>query len=258
MGGTGGKTALAAGTALGVLSAQAAGLGTNSDANNAQVNTITYSFVGATANTQYTGPLLTFASNTTNPGYWIQLDFQANGTNMAIRSRNGASLTWTSWAKFYNSANTTTASDGTIKAASPIIELFGDGSFQLNDESEGCTVSRLSVGEYLIEGCTGLNADAAWGGIDGGFDIPTDRNKQPLVWLDYEVNADGSILVRTYHRTYPAAPAFARNDITGLTDGEPIDIPKDQFVSVRVEMPESSIWNQQLKAISEECKMISD
>jgi hypothetical protein len=38
--------------------------------------------------------------------------------------------------------------------------------------------------------------DTAWGGIDGGFDIPTDRNKQPLIWLDYEVNADGSVLVK--------------------------------------------------------------
>lgn len=72
------------------------------------------------------------------------------------------------------------------------------------------------------------------------------------------MNADGSILVKTYHRTHPAAPAFARNEITGLTDGEPIDIPKDQFVSVRVEMPESSIWNRKQKAIPEECEVISD
>lgn len=144
----------------------------------------------------------------------------------------------------YSNRNTTTASDGTIKVASPVVRILSSGAFQLNDESEGCSVTRIGLGEYLIEGCIGLNADAAWGGIEGGFDIPTDRNKQPLVWLDYEVNADGSILVKTYHRTHPAAPAFARNEITGLTDGEPIDIPKDQFVSVRVEMPACSIWNQ--------------
>lgn len=144
----------------------------------------------------------------------------------------------------YSNRNTTTASDGTIKVASPVVRILSSGAFQLNDESEGCSVTRIGLGEYLIEGCIGLNADAAWGGIEGGFDIPTDRNKQPLVWLDYEVNADGSILVKTYHRTHPAAPAFARNEITGITDGEPIDIPKDQFVSVRVEMPACSIWNQ--------------
>ncbi|MEP8353281.1 hypothetical protein ABKS86_07840 [Enterobacter cloacae] len=68
------------------------------------------------------------------------------------------------------------------------------------------------AGERLAEGIniwldvSGANSYAAWGGIDGGFDIPTDRNKQPLIWLDYEVNADGSLLVKTYHRTDPDAP----------------------------------------------------
>lgn len=154
----------------------------------------------------------------------------------------------TGWMKIYHTGNTTRASDGTLKAASPIVQLFGDGSWQLNDESEGCVVTRQGVGEYLIEGCTGLNADAAWGGIDGGFDIPTDRNKQPLIWLDYKVNPDGSVLVKTYHRTHPSAPAFARNELAGLADGNPVDIPSDQFVSVRVEMPTDSTWNKKLDA----------
>ncbi|ENL7677261.1 hypothetical protein AB5R96_004611, partial [Enterobacter hormaechei] len=126
------------------------------------------------------------------------------------------------------------------------------------DESEGCAVTRLGIGEYLIEGCTGLNADAAWGGIDGGFDIPTDRNKQPLIWLDYKVNSDGSVLVKTYHRIHPSAPEFARNELAGLADGDPVDIPSDQFVSVRVEMPASSIWNQKQKAIEEAAKSTSE
>ncbi|ELN8667110.1 phage tail protein [Escherichia coli] len=153
----------------------------------------------------------------------------------------------TGWMKLYHTGNTTRASDGTLKAASPIIKLFRDGSCQLNDESEGCTVTRLARGKYLVEGCEGLNSDAAWGGIDGGFDIPTDRNKQPLIWLDYEVNADGSVLVKTYHRTHPDAPAFARNESLGVNDGDPVDIPRDQFVSIRVEMPADSIWNQRQK-----------
>ncbi|MFU2559964.1 phage tail protein [Enterobacter hormaechei] len=151
------------------------------------------------------------------------------------------------WMQIYHTGNTTRASDGTLKAASPIVQLFGDGSCQLNDESEGCTVTRQAIGEYLIEGCMGLNADAAWGGIDGGFDIPKDRNGQALVWLDYEVNADGSVLVKTFHREYPTAPSFARNVLKGVADGEPVDIPADQFVSVRVEMPVDSLWNQRRK-----------
>lgn len=160
--------------------------------------------------------------------------------------------------KFYSEKNTTQAADGTLKAASPVIKLFADGRAETNAESEGCIVTRLAVGEYLVEGCNGLNADAVWGGPDGGFDVPTDRNKQPLIWLDYEVNADGSVLVKTYHRTHPDAPVFARNMIGIKNDdgtfdetvksGEPIDIPADQFVSVRVEMPEDSIYHQKQEA----------
>ena len=170
-------------------------------------------------------------------------------TNL-ITSTNGRTL--------WDTKNTAVDSNGFIKQASPVVKIFTDGKYETNDESEGVTVTRLDVGQYLIEGCKALNSDAAWGGIDGGFEIPTDRNKQPLIWLDYEVNADGSVLVKTYHREHPSAPAFARNERDGLADGEPVDIPSDQFVSVRVEMPASSIWNQKQKAIEEAAKSTSE
>ncbi|MFZ4998548.1 phage tail protein [Enterobacter asburiae] len=139
--------------------------------------------------------------------------------------------------------NTIVDSNGFIKQASPVIKIFSDGAYETNAESEGCSVTRLAIGEYIIDGCMGLNSDGVWGGIDGGFEIPSDRNKQPLIWLDYDVNSDGSVLVKTYHRTHPSAPAFARNDRLGLADGDPVDIPADQFVSVRVEMAKNSSKN---------------
>ncbi|HAG9079363.1 TPA: phage tail protein [Escherichia coli] len=160
---------------------------------------------------------------------------------------NPNSQSWYNLAVVRDTSNTTVDSNGFIKIASPIVKIYGDGRYETNDESAGVTVTRQDVGQYLIEGCEALNSDAAWGGIDGGFEIPTDRNKQPLIWLDYEVNADGSVLVKTYHREHPSAPAFARNERDGLADGDPVDIPADQFVSVRVEMPASSIWNQKKK-----------
>lgn len=161
---------------------------------------------------------------------------------------NPNSQSWYNLAVVRDTSNTTVDSNGFIKIASPIVKIYGDGRYETNDESEGVTVTRLDVGQYLIDGCESLNSDAAWGGIDGGFEIPTDRNKQPLIWLDYEVNADGSVLVKTYHRTHPEAPAFARNELPGINDGDPVDIPSDQFVSVRVEMPVDSLYNQKLRA----------
>lgn len=172
----------------------------------------------------------------------FSMPFQSSGK---VRIFGGAAGSgWTHSRILYDDKNTVVDSNGFIKHASPVVKIFTDGKYETNDESEGVTVTRLDVGQYLIEGCKALNSDAAWGGIDGGFEIPTDRNKQPLIWLDYEVNADGSVLVKTYHREHPSAPAFARNERDGLADGEPVDIPADQFVSVRVEMPADSIWNQ--------------
>ncbi|HCI8639097.1 TPA: phage tail protein [Enterobacter hormaechei subsp. xiangfangensis] len=172
----------------------------------------------------------------------FSMPFESSGK---VRILGGSASTgWTHSRILYDDKNTVVDSNGFIKQASPVVKVFSNGKYETNDESEGVTVTRLDIGQYLIEGCKALNSDAAWGGIDGGFEIPTDRNKQPLIWLDYEVNADGSVLVKTYHREHSSAPAFARNERDGLADGEPIDIPSDQFVSVRVEMPASSIWNQ--------------
>ncbi|EPJ3745172.1 hypothetical protein NME67_003260 [Proteus mirabilis] len=169
--------------------------------------------------------------------------------NMAIRQNLNNS--WGEWVYFYNTSNTTTDPQGFIKKASPIIDINPDGTFTTNDESEGATVTRVAQGEYLIEGVLGFNSDAGWGGVDGGIEIPLDVNKQPLIWVDSKVMKDGSILVRTYHRTYPNSPKFARNDIDDYKDGDPIDIPDGRFISVRVQMPEQSIYNVRMREMEE-------
>ncbi|HID7796728.1 TPA: hypothetical protein ACXIBN_003617 [Proteus mirabilis] len=163
--------------------------------------------------------------------------------------------TETPWRTLWSSNNTTVDSNGFIKRASPIIDINPDGTFTTNDESEGATVTRVAQGEYLIEGVLGFNSDAGWGGVDGGIEIPLDVNKQPLIWVDSKVMGDGSILVRTYHRTHPNAPKFARNDIDGYKDGDPIDIPDGRFISVRVQMPEQSIYNVRMREMEEAQKV---
>jgi hypothetical protein len=182
------------------------------------------------------------------PSEWGELGIGYGTSNRAFIAKASYSSTLPTGnitvMELLHSHNTTVDSNGFIKRASPIVNIYGDGQYGTNDESEGVTVTLLDVGQYLIEGYTGLNADAAWGGTDGGFEIPRDRNKQPRIWLDYTVNADGSVTVLTFHRTHSDAPKFAQNIVDGVNDREPIDIPADSFVSVRVEIPESStgIW----------------
>ncbi|MCE9896444.1 phage tail fiber protein [Citrobacter portucalensis] len=212
----------------------------------------------ATATYQWSAAVLHRTSDT----YSILCVNHANGNvKVASGSVSGGIASTFNQNTLWGTRNTTVDGNGFIKQASPVVIIHRDGSYETNHESEGCAVERISVGEYLITGCIGLNADAAWGGIDGGFEIPVDRNKQPRLWLDYKVNADGSVLVRTYHRVHPSAPHFAQNrigntDIDGVfaetvADGEAVDIPADSFVSVRVEMPEDSIWNRMQKATRE-------
>ena len=137
----------------------------------------------------------------------------------------------------WSTRNTTVDGNGFLKKASPIVKLFGDGTCELNEESQGVSTERVSEGIYRVSGTLGFNSDAQWGGSDGGIEVPLDRNKQPLIWVDYEVEPTGDLLIKTYHRTHTAAPPFARNDVQGYDEGMPIDIPAGRWIDLRVEMP---------------------
>jgi len=259
-GGTGDKTAAGARINLGLGSAATKNTGTSSG-DVPVLGTLGLGFAQTVDNfNQYYDRAIFLATNATQT--WYPGSQQGTIINVAYPSNTQFVSRWmgdTSGRAFFQSVvngaysnaaeicmigkSVTVDGNGFIKKASPIVNIFGDGSAETNEESDGVTVQRIEKGVYLIEGCMGLNSDAAWGGIDGGFEIPTDRNKQPLIWLDFEVNADGSVLVKTYHRTHSSAPVFARNELDGIKDGDPIDIPAEQFVSVRVEMPADSIWN---------------
>ncbi|WP_447875633.1 pyocin knob domain-containing protein [Serratia fonticola] len=162
--------------------------------------------------------------------------------------------TWSAWRKLWNSLNTTVDANGFIKKASPIVKLFGTGEGELNDESEGVTTERISVGVYRVSGVLGFNGDGAWGGAGNGIEIPVDDNKRPLIWVESKVLPDGDIEIRTYHRTYGTGPYSARNIeamdsgevdkkkqpiFVEMPDGTPIDIPAGRWIDLRVEMPAS-------------------
>ncbi|WP_418756840.1 hypothetical protein [Enterobacter hormaechei] len=96
---------------------------------------------------QYAGLLaITRSGGGDGNGFIAQLQISGSGA-MAVRGRAGT--TWSAWMQTYNTGNTIKASDGTLKAASPVVKLFADGSFETNDESEGCTVTRLATAQYL-------------------------------------------------------------------------------------------------------------
>ncbi|EPS1205536.1 TPA: hypothetical protein ACKP07_005013 [Serratia marcescens] len=168
----------------------------------------------------------------------IAVDYNNGNVSTMTCNKAGLAAGIVKSSALWGTSNTTVDANGFIKKASPIVKLFRDGTCELNNESQGVTTERVSEGVYRISGTLGFNADAEWGGPDGGIEVPLDRNKQPLIWVDYEVEPSGDLLIKTYHRTHPTAPEFARNVVLGYDEGMPIDIPDDRWVDLRVEMPE--------------------
>lgn len=159
-------------------------------------------------------------------------DYWLNSRNSSYPGYQG----WKGWSKLWHSRNTTVDSNGFIKRASPIVKLFADGTSERNEEAGGVSTTRMSEGVYRVTGVQGFNSDGAWGGPNGGLVIPKDGNDMPLLWVDYDVEPDGDIIIRTYHRENGSAPVFARNIKDGYKDGDAIDIPAYRWVDLRVEV----------------------
>ncbi|CDM88960.1 conserved protein of unknown function [Xenorhabdus bovienii] len=161
--------------------------------------------------------------------------------------------------KFWDDMNAKPDVNGNLKISSPIVEIHPDGTLTTNDESQGAIVTKLGIGHYQIFGILGYNADGAWG-LHGGISSPKNNNGLELVYIDDKVKKDGSITIETFHRQHVHLPERfqnwrVKNIVEGkqvyYADSEPCDIPEGCRLDVRVQMPESSIWNQRQRKASE-------
>ncbi|MGJ0639045.1 hypothetical protein [Xenorhabdus bovienii] len=192
-------------------------------------------------------------------GYDLVLQSAYNGWSSGLyyRVRNGDAKEWRPFHMLWDEGNTTVDNNGFLKRASPIIQIYPDGTFTTNDESEGATVTKLGLGHYKISGILGYNADGAWG-VHGGISVPRDVNGNELVYVEDKVLPDGAIEIRVTHRQNAHMPARLQNrrmksqdEQTHYTDDEPCDLPAGTRLDVRVQMPEDSIWNQKQVLVSD-------
>ncbi|MCP9267858.1 hypothetical protein M5U04_07020 [Xenorhabdus sp. XENO-1] len=179
-------------------------------------------------------------------GFVAQIQVDENGLTNRYRSGNR----WSQWQRHITTANAAFDNNGFLKKTSPIIQLYPDGTFTTNDESEGATVTKLGLGHYKISGILGYNADGAWG-VHGGISVPRDVNGNELVYVEDKVLPDGAIEIRVTHRQNAHMPTRLQNrriksqdEQTHYTDDEPCDLPAGTRLDVRVQMPADSVWNQ--------------
>lgn len=192
------------------------------------------------------------ASHHSDNGYAAQ--FAARGA-FGFYWRTREATNFNIWRKVYDDGNTTKASDGTLKAASPvarIIKSFEEnqrtdidesgftwcGCGTANAEAEGISISRLDVGVYVLTGSAGL-ASEGWQLLP-----PMDPGGMgELGVVEAEQTESGGLTIRLYKRKYILSD---EGEII-KTKGELMDVPANSWIDVRLDMPESSAWNQRQK-----------
>ncbi len=174
------------------------------------------------------------------PSIWCRTEDVYAAFNMAS-TENHLSVScgsiregWTRHKVIWHNLNTAVDGNGFIKRASPVTNIFGDGACESNMEAEGVTCKRLDVGLYHVDGCLGFYIDNGW-----KFEVPKDENGNALLWVDYKVERDGSIVFKTYHRTNECPIPELQNNVEGYNNGDPIDIPEGKFLMVRLNVPNS-------------------
>lgn len=159
-----------------------------------------------------------------------------------------------SWVKVYTEANTTKASDGTLKAASPVARIVKTqeenqrtdideqgftwcGCGTANAEAEGIILSRLDVGVYTLTGSAGL-ASSGWQLLP-----PMDPSGMgELGVVEAEQTDSGELTIRLFKRKY----ILSDEGEVIKTKGEPIDVPANSWIDVRLDMPSDSLFKQQM------------
>ncbi|HED3551757.1 TPA: phage tail protein [Enterobacter hormaechei subsp. xiangfangensis] len=276
-GGTGATTAESARSNLGLGSSATKDVGTATD-NVLQVGAFG---LGATLNSTNARPISPGSSDQpTGYGYWSatenigafpgawqgvinvrtagaiysQLAMTGISTaRMAIRVSNGSNG-FTGWSEFYTTTNTTKASDGTLKAASPVARIVKSldecqradiaedgfswcGCGTANAEAEGITLSRLDVGVYVLTGSAGL-ASEGWQLLP-----PMDPGGMgELGVVEAEQTENGGLTIRLFKRKYMLSD---EGEIV-KTKGEPMDVPVNSWIDVRLDMPDDSAFNQMM------------
>lgn len=135
----------------------------------------------------------------------------------------GDTNTWSGWAKFYHSGNTTIV-NGSLKPSSPVVKIHTD-SLELNGDAErmGVTLNKRGVGDYLLQNTTGLRNDGGW-----RIELPQDVNGNPYFAIDYNELENNDIEVKTYKRI------FDMNTFMFVPDlDNPVDIKEGRSIAIR-------------------------
>lgn len=164
-----------------------------------------------------------------NRGYWIKaIYFPASiQAPMFVQSVSDGSFS-ASNPFLVLDVNATKDSNGFLKGASPVVDLY-DNKIGLNHDAklQPITFEKVSVGSYLVKGSLGF-AQEGW-----YIETPKDANGNVLVAVVYEQLANNDLSIKTYAKRFDDETG---DIIPNLL--KPRDIPTGRFISLRLhELP---------------------
>ncbi|MCJ9208008.1 hypothetical protein K5F35_20930 [Acinetobacter baumannii] len=151
-----------------------------------------------------------------NRGYWVKgIVFPVSGAPQFLHGSYD-STAFQFYPLLISGLNTTTDSNGFIKAASPIVKLFSDKT-ELNSEAaeQPITFEKLDVGHYLIKGSSGFAKEGWW------IEIPTDTHGNKICAVEYQTLENGDLEIKTFKKKLNEEGDIVANH------EEPIDIPNN-------------------------------
>ncbi|MGM8651220.1 phage tail protein [Enterobacter hormaechei subsp. steigerwaltii] len=207
----------------------------------------------------YTGMLTLRGWHDSSGGGYVSWQLASTSQGLKYRQGSGtvtglANVGFSTTHTIYSTQNTTKASDGTLKAASPVARIVKSqeeclrtdidepgfvwcGCGTANAEAEGITVSRLDVGVYVLTGSAGL-ASEGWQLLP-----PMDPGGMgELGVVEAEQTENGGLTIRLFKRKY----LLGDDGEIVKTKGEPMDVPANSWIDIRLDMPTDSAFNQMM------------
>ena len=173
------------------------------------------------------GAIIRYDSDT----HGFQQFYLAGGTKIYTRTKSSGS--YGAWVEYRTTGNTTVDSNGFIKNASPIVNLFAD-RIELNDEAkqqQDIEFEKLGIGDYLVKGSTGFSQDGWY------IETPKDANGNVLFSVIYTTLENGDISVKTYKKKFDLETASIVADLS-----QPVDITANRWIDLRLqELPKPEI-----------------
>ena len=187
----------------------------------------------------YKSYIFTRSNSPGSEGYLHQDAYDRTTGRHAFRVMEGG--VWTGWQTTYSTSNVTKDSNGFLKGASPVIDMY-DNKIDLNHdatEQGGITFEKIGTGDYLISGSLGF-AQEGW-----YIETPKDANGNVLVAVVYEQLENNDLSIKTYAKRFDEETG---DIVANLL--KPRDIPDGRFISLRLhELPkEPSVANNDLPA----------